>query len=421
MESQPNHPSWPSPLTKEALYGLSGEFVSLVEPHTESDPVALLSQFQSAFGNIIGTTAYFQVEADRHYLKVWPVLVGETSKGRKGTSLGHPKEIFRKIDPDWVQHRFMGGLSSGEGLIWQVRDEITKTEPIRGKGRITGGGLEVVVDEGVSDKRLFVVEQEFASTLRVIGRDGNTLSPTIRQAWDGGDLRILTRNSPVNATGAHISIVGHITRDELRRYLDRTEIGNGFANRFLWLCVRRSKVLPEGGRINEVNFDEITRRLTRIIEFAKEAGKLTKDERARGLWAEVYPDLSAGKPGLLGSVTSRAEAQVMRIACLYALLDESPIIRVEHLLAALALWDYSDRSAKYIFGDATGDEVADRILEGIRRNPVGLTRTEIRDLFSRHVKESSISRALSLLEGLNLIRVVRKGTAGRPIERWVAM
>ena len=203
---------------------------------------------------------------------------------------------------------------------------------------------QVLIDQGVSDKRLLGVEQEFSSTLRVMGRDGNTLSPTIRQSWDDSNLRTLTKNNPARSTGCHISIIGHITKDELRRYLDRTEMANGFANRFLWVCVRRSKSLPEGSCFGEDGFKSILGRLMRVIEFGRTAGEIKKDDRARGLWAEVYPDLSSGKPGLIGAVISRSEAQVMRLACLYAVLDQSVVITTDHLLAALALWDYCEAS-----------------------------------------------------------------------------
>ena len=417
LSSHKERLSWPSPLAQEAFYGLPGEFVNLIEPHTEADPAAILIQILTGIGNVIGATAFFQVEADKHYLKIFPVLVGETSKGRKGTSWGYIKTILKQIDPEC---RIMSGLSSGEGLIWQVRDEIKKNEPIREKGRIKGY-QEVVVDPGEDDKRLFIIEQEFASTLRVIGRDGNILSPVIRQAWDDGNLQALAKNSPAKATGAHISIIGHVTKDELRRYLDRTETGNGFANRFIWLCIRRSKTLPDGGQFYKQDFEPILKRLREAVEFGKTVGEMGKDSGAKKIWDGVYPDLSEGKPGLFGAVTSRAEAQVMRIACIYALLDESKMIREEHLLAALALWDYSEASARYIFGDATGDSVADRILQAIRGSTTGLTRTEIRDLFFRNVSGERMDTALSFLESHNLIRMAKQDTGGRPVERWVAL
>lgn len=411
---------WPPPLNEKAFHGLAGEFVKIIEPQTEADPVALLIQFLTAIGNIVGSRPFFRVEADSHYLKIFTVLVGETSKGRKGTSWGHIKNIFTQIEPSWGESRIMSGLSSGEGLIWEVRDEIRKNEPIKEKGRVTGY-QEVIIDPGKEDKRLLVVEPEFASTLRVIGRDGNTLSPIIRQAWDDGNLRVLTKNSPAKSTGAHVSIVGHITRDELRRYLDRTETGNGFANRFIWLCVKRSKSLPEGGRIADVDLAPMARKVQEVIEFGKNAGEITKDSQATEVWAEVYADLSEGKPGLFGAVTSRAEAQVMRLACLYALLDKSVEVRPEHLLAALAIWDYSEASARYIFGDATGDPIADRILVSLRVTPAGLSRTDIRDLFGRNMDAERIESALSILEKANLIRKDKEGTNGRPTERWIAI
>jgi hypothetical protein len=423
-ESTPLHTEthWPSPINDKAFYGLTGEFVRLVESHTEADPVALLVQFLSATGNVIGANAHFRVEADKHYLKINPILVGETSKGRKGTSLGYIKSLYQLVDPDWALGRLsFGGLSSGEGLVWEVRDEIWKKECIREKGRVTREFQQVLVDQGVSDKRLLVVEQEFSSTLRVMGRDGSTLSPTIRQSWDDSNLRILTKNNPARSTGCHISIIGHITKDELRRYLDRTEMGNGFANRFLWVCVRRSKSLPEGSCFREDGFKSILGKLMGVMEFGQSIGEIRKDDNAKKLWAEVYPDLSSGKPGLLGAVISRAEAQVMRLACLYAVMDKSNTITTKHLLAAIALWDYCEASARYIWGDATGDPVADRILGGVRHTDGGLSRTEISGLFLRHVSSSRIDLALVSLEALNLIQRIKQETGGRPVERWTAI
>ncbi len=122
--------------------------------------------------------------------------------------------------PDWCKGNVASGLASGEGLIWNVRDPIKRKEPIREAGKKTGKIIdyqEVIADEGIDDKRLLVMESEFASVLQVCSRDRNTLSAVMRQAWDTGYLRTMTKNSPARATDAHISIVGHVTRDELRR------------------------------------------------------------------------------------------------------------------------------------------------------------------------------------------------------------
>ena len=409
--------NWPDPMAEEAFHGLAGDIVRAIEPHTEADPVALLVTTLVYVGNALGRTVHGVAEADYHGTNLFAVLAGKTAKGRKGSSRGHIHELFARIDPVWTHTRTMGGLSSGEGLIWAVRDPIEKTEAIKEKGRYTGEYETVIVDAGVDDKRLLVFEPEFASVLKVMVREGSTLSPLVRQAWDTGNLRTMVKNNPAVATGAHISILGHVTKDELLRYLSDTEAGNGFANRFMWFCVRRSQVLPEGGGTPDYN--GLVQPLHDALEKAKEIGWLQRDSQARESWAAIYPDLSEGKPGLFGAVTARAEAQVLRLSVLYAAMDGADAIRLPHLKAALAVWEYAEASARYIFGDATGDPVGNRIIDALRNGE--LDRTSITQLFQRHLKASRIQQALNLLQTAGKVRCERRETNGRSVEVWTAI
>ncbi len=415
--------TWPTPPAQEAFHGLAGEFVEMVDAHTESDPVALLIQFLVGFGNVIGRCAHFAAEGHQHFCNLFVALVGSTSKGRKGSSWSHVLRVLHMVDEFWAAHRVGSGLSSGEGLISQVRDPIQQQQPIKEGGRVVDY-QKVTIDPGESDKRLLVIEEEFVRVLASMGRESNILSAVLRGAWDSGNLGTMTKNSPLKATGAHISIVGHVTRDELRRALNEIEQTNGFANRFLWCCVRRSKSLPEGGRVHEVDFDSFRYRLSEAIRFASDAGRLERDDQARERWHRVYDELSAGKPGLLGAVTARAEVQVMRLACLYALLDLSAVIRLEHLNAGLALWDYCERSAAYIFGTSLGNRTADTLLAALRQSSdVGLARTEIlHHGFNKNKTAAEITDALRLLHDNGLARAHSEvdSESGRIVERWFA-
>ena len=268
-----------------------------------------------------------------------------------------------------------------------------------------------------------MTETEFAKSLRVIGREGNTLSAVIRQAWDTGDLRVLTKLSPAKATGAHISVVGHITAQELKRYLTETEAGNGFGNRFLIACVRRSKLLPEGGRVHQEDLAALATRLRDAVERARAGDPLRRDDDVRHLWAGTYPRLTADRPGLYGAMTGRAEAQVTRLSCLYALADMSYVVRVEHLRAALEVWRYCQESARYLFGDALGESVADQLRTALRRaGPDGLMRSEVlRGVFSRNRSAAELEAAMQRLEGYGLTRrEVETSGPTRAIERWFA-
>jgi hypothetical protein len=412
-------PESPQPLEPEAFHGLAGEIVHMIEPHSEADPAALLIQFLSVFGNVIGSSTHFLVESTRHHANLFAVLVGETAKGRKGTSWGQIRTLLHEVEPEWSQKRIVSGLSSGEGIIWAVHDPIEKSEPIR-EGRRVTGYQSVLADEGVADKRLFIVEEEFSSPLRVMERQGATLSAVLRDAWGVGTLSSLTKNSPARATGAHVSVLGHITRAELLRYLTETESANGFGNRFLWVAVRRSKCLPEGGALSAESLRPLIERLRSAIAFARTAGELRRDEDTRTMWARVYPDLSDGRPGLFGSITSRAEAQVLRLSMIYALLDCSDTIRCEHLFAALAVWEFCAASARYIFGDTLGLPEADEILKALRETPEGLTRSAISDLFRHHRKAAVIEQALRTLEERGLAGRHSALTDGRSAEVWRA-
>jgi Protein of unknown function (DUF3987) len=402
---------WPE-LAEEALCGPPSEIVGAIDPHTEADPVAVLASLLAAFGNAIGRGAFFRVGADIHHLKLNIGLVGDTSKGRKGMSWGHIRELMNAADRCWTEERVLHGLSSGEGLIYAVRDRV------EGENK---KGETVILDEGVEDKRLLVLEAELAGVLKVMSREGNTLSPVIRQAWDDGALQTLTKNSPMKASNAHVSVIGHITKAELLRHLTETEAANGFANRFIWLLVKRSKELPFGGEWFKVDNAPLVRRLSAALEFGSAPVEVTWADSAREIWLEVYGPLSGGKPGLFGAVVGRAEAQVVRLAALYAVIGESHEIEREHLLAALALWDYSEKSARYIFGDATGDPVADQILEALRiAGKDGMTKTEISHLLGRNRSAERIARALSLLLSAGLVRRKTHKTGGRQAERWFA-
>jgi hypothetical protein len=396
-----------------AYYGLVGDVVKTFDPHTESDPVAVLIQVLTYFGNVVGSSPYYQIEGDRHHANLFIALVGPTAKARKGTSSGRARSVFVTADPTWIENRTKGGLSSGEGLINEVRDERTVWNQ--------KDDCEEIVDPGIADKRLMVTEPEFANALAVMERPGNNLSPVMRNAWDGLRLATMTKHSPLQATGAHISICGHITTDELRARLTRTDAASGFANRFLFLLVRRSKLLPFGGNLSDVELGNLCERVRKVVEAAKTIGRMDMTDEAREEWAAVYGDLSEGKPGLLGAVIGRAEAQVIRLALIYALSDGQDKIDLPHLKAALAVWEHAEVSAAYIFGDALGDEVADEILRALRQaRNTGVTRTAIRDLFGRNRKSGRIAAALALLLTKGLAENKLKDTGGRPSEIWFA-
>lgn len=412
--------SWPAKTAPKAFHGLAGEIVRAVEPHSEADPAALLALTLAAFGSACGRGPGWEIGGTFHATNLFVLVIGRTSDGRKGTGWDAIKPVFAGADPEWASERVQSGLSSGEGLIHAVRDPQTKQVPVKDRGKPTGEYIEETEDHGVDDKRLLAREGEFASVLRVMRRDGSTLSTTVRSLWDSGDVRTLTKGKPERATGAHVSIIGDITPDELRRELDDTSAANGFMNRFLLVCAKRSKELPFGGSPDQARLGELADTVRTSLRFAGMLHSIPFDGEARTLWEAEYSRLTAGHPGMFGAVTGRAAPQVRRLATIYALMDQSREVRLADLRAALALWRYCEDSARHIFSAKLGDRVADQLLKELRGAPGGLTRSDMRSILGGRVTGERIDTALDLLRENGLAYVKRQATGGRPAERWFA-
>ncbi len=396
-------------LHENAYHGPAGDFARLVGPRSEADEAALLVQMLCAFGNAAGRNAYFTVEADRHYLNLFVLLVGGTSTGRKGTSWSYVKLVMGSVDDEWERNCIASGLSSGEGLMYRVRDPIIQ----RKKSKDDPSGFkEVEVDLGVEDKRLLVTEGEFAQVLRVQGRESNTLSAMLRNFWDYGTHSNLVKNSPLKTTNAHISIIGHITPEEFTSSLKQNEMVNGYLNRFLMIRSQRSRLMPFGGNVSGVDLGPIVRRLTEAKEYAERVSEMTLSDEARDLWSKIYIPLETSRSGTLAKVTQRASPYVLRLACIYALLDLNKVVSIVHLEGALAVWQYAENTARSLFGGKTENKNAQKLLDVLRQKEAGMTKTDIRDLFQRNIGAEEIEMITLQLQSANLIYLTQTRTEG---------
>jgi hypothetical protein len=388
----PPHPILPD----AALHGLPGRIVRALAPHTEADPAAILLQFLVALGNLLGRAPYCRVGPTRHGLNLFLVLVGESSKARKGTSWRQIANLFAGVDPDWSNRRILSTRPSASVI------------------------LDILSARQTTDRRLFLLAEEFASVLQILTRENSHLSPLLRCAWDGADLSTHNGHRGLEISGAHISLVGHITQGELAPLLGRAESHNGFANRCLWAAVRRSQLLPEGGSLPTETQHSLAQELRAILSWAKTHNDLlfSRTGAARTLWREAYPQLAEGRADAYGAATSRAEAQVLRLSALYAAADQITEVDTVHLQAALALWDYCRASARLLFDTAPINPIARRIDEALGLAPEGLSRSAIRALFHGHVSKERIDMALQQLQSLGLMSQAMPPGRGRRGTLW---
>ena len=325
------------------FYGVAGEIVNSVDPFTEAARPAVLLHLLAGSGAMIGRGPHMVAGFAKHPASVWGLVTGGTSLGAKGTAEATASAFLRAAWPEFMDNRVLPGLSSGEGLIHQVRDAIDGT------------------DEGADDKRLYVVLPEFRTVMAQSRRETSTLAATLRLAWDSPwVLHVPNRgNNALKATGAHIVMVAHVTPGEFRAKVDPGEIAGGSLNRFLMVASRSSKDFPHEPLYPEDHLLKFGGRLRDAIDAAKMLGerRIGRTKKAQKVWAENYADLknpagaqSEDEEGILSAVVVRARPHVLRLALTYALLDQRTIVDEEHLGAALAMWRYSLDSARWLSG-----------------------------------------------------------------------
>lgn len=400
-------------LSDAALQGTAGGIVEAVMPYTEAHEAAILATLLARFGAMIGNFPHLRADNRPHAARVWPLIIGKTSTGAKGTSSGVVDALFDVVNhrlPEWALPK-VGGLSSGEGLIELVRD---------------GNGDDPNAknfDEGVVDKRLYVEESEFGGTLAVMERNGSILPRVLREAWDGGILRTLTRASPLAATGAHIVIVGHVTPGELKIKLTEAQMSGGTMNRFLPIASRRTKLCPDGGNIPEQILDASGQILADRVQHARKCDEVKRTAAATDLWHEQYAHLRRELPdGPVAKMLARAVPQVLRLSLVYALIDGYGEIDEPHLRAALALWEYVSATAEWMFGIEPDSGEQDALVKFIANGgKAGRTKTEItRDHYGRNRKAHEIDAVLTPLLRDGRIRQETSKGRGRPVTRYFA-
>jgi hypothetical protein len=380
----PALPGWPEPLGQKAYHGVAGDIARVMSPITEADPAGILTTLLATAGACMGHGAYIY-QGSAQSTNIFAVLVGETASGRKGTAGSLVRHVVSEAYPEW-EKLVVAGLGSGEGLIAHLKR-----------------------NEDIGEHRAIVMESEFGRLLTVMAREGSTLSPVVRDAWDGVPMgRFLAREQSL-VTYHHVGIVAHITPVELRAKLNGTDAANGFGNRFLWFAVRRTRLVPfpksPGSIITPYVAD-----LRRALVAAQTGGEVVWSTAAAERWEWLYATLTS-RPlhGITGAMAARAEAQITRLALLYALLDEERQIDTVHLEAAEAIWAFNERTVAYLFGASTGNRDADMLRDYLADGPLDWEAAKKAVGVRR---AADLREAVELLSSLGAVEVVTQGRGG---------
>ncbi|MDM0010884.1 DUF3987 domain-containing protein [Variovorax sp. J22P168] len=395
-----NHRNAPRP-DLAALYGLVGDVARAGSHSTEANPFAIALNFIAYMSCAVGRGPYMSVANTCHHARQFTLHIGRSGRGRKGDAVslvGRIAEAVKEVSEHGAPKIHRGGLSTREGLAFLIHDGYKD------------GKDEVPAEE---DKRLWVIESEFANVLHQGKREGNTLSAALRDLWDGVSIKPATKANRLSATAPHVCLSGAVTPSELRSLMAARELTNGFANRFLMIWAERTKMLPFPTPTSQETVDALARRVVQVLEFCRAREWVNRDHMsmeltppARERYGKLYMgelnDTSAGER--ISSLVERRAPMLLRLAMLFALCDLQSAVDVPHVQAALAWVRYSVESVKFVFASATEEseaaevnDAAQKIIDFLRVRGRA-TRTELTvDCFRRHSSKSLIDAALDAL------------------------
>lgn len=422
-------PLAPPQMRPEGFPPLLKQVCDMATSNSEAHPVAVAANVIAFFSALVGRAPFQRVGDAVLHCRPFLIVTGKSGKARKGTAENLPRRIFNQVDVLYTRRLQIderlrihaGGLSTGEGIAWAIRDGKDPDE--NGKGG----------DPGVIDKRLLVIESEFANVLAHCRREGNTLSATVRNLWDGRDLEPLTKSAPTRASSPHVCIVGHITGHELRERATDGDAANGLLNRMMILFVYRPRLVPLPTRTSDTDVDAIA---TRIADAAHAAvrgepfGNCTHEialsDEAAQMWCETYPRLTRDREGKIGALLARTEIYARQLAMIFALLDQRAEIEPCDLRAAIAWVDYWIESAAFVFRSGDGDDELDpfarEVFQMITARP-GITSTELQKHYqgnrSKEVR-AALETLLNLAPPLVIARKDARTTGRAPVRYYPA-
>lgn len=392
------------------LYGLIGDVARAGADNTEANPFAIAANFISFMSAAVGRGPYMAVGNTMHHCRSFTLHVGRSGRGRKGDAVALVVRIANAVhalDQNAAPQIHRGGLSSREGLVFLIHDGFKE------------GKREV---PPISDKRLWVVESEFANILQQGKRDGNTLSPALRDCWDGVSLKPATKSNRLHASDPHVNVSGAITPGELLALIASKDLSNGFANRFMLVWAERTQIVPFPQPTTLEHVKQLAKQVKAVLDYCQAQRFAERDhmridltEAAKALYSKLYRgelnDNSAGER--ITALIERRAPMLLRLAMLFALCDLKTEVDEHHITAALAWIRFSVDSMKFVFASAADEVAVAEVNEAaakIVRYLTGKTKVTRKELsvhcFSGHASKDRIDAALDELLSSNPPRVM---------------
>lgn len=401
------------------------DFVERVSRCLESDVNNIVSDFLACAGAAIGVNAHAKIAEDIHRPATFHMLIAPTSSG-KGTCFGVVDKLYREASNfDWPKST-RRGLRSAQALVRAINEsceEFRKQED---------GEDSEKSNPKYTEGRMLFRSSEIAELFKSFKQEWSTMSHKLRDVYDGGPVanEVADASKSYSVTKPYaVSIAGDVTPWELSTVINDVDFANGVANRFVWCVSHQARKLPRPPRMPDLS--DIARRLRTVLptEPLEEFSYSEEGGAVWDAWVATIPD----DDSKLGSACGRMRANALRLAVLFAVLDEQrlssaapPQIKASHVRAAAAIMDRHRATVGWFLANPTSipknlpEKKVDTLwskVEKLKSNLVDgqITAESLRALFSHETVEER--RAIAEAAGL---KERTEKTSGRGRTVWCA-
>lgn len=288
--------------------------------------------------SVFGDRGFLPDPSGKKYLNLWAIIAGKTTRLRKTTAKNFALDVIEAYE-----------LNALGGERINIGSDTTK----EGLGKILGdrdGKVSLIQTDEVSGmfREFYGKNYQVGTISYFTDLYGGSVPVVIRASKDAGQLK--RAKTIFNLLGVGI-------QSEIAEVLTRKDFESGFLPRVLWSIADPPPRAPGSDDYPEGSFEDSSAEIAKwAFKLKQRASKFNPekpsaiyiDEKAKNrynLWAEqVRKHAESFQDDALEAAVSRFQDSVRKSQALLAMYDGETVVRLQHVLAALAqaeLW-YGD-------------------------------------------------------------------------------
>lgn len=354
------------------------EFRDAHAESTEACNEFLFNAYLVAIGCVIGRRMNIRSSLRLH-ANFYTVNVGMSGRSRKTTAQGFLIDLLEMVQCGAFP---LHGISSPEGLIMVLSQ---------------------------NEKVLVVLNEIKSFFIKGAQESTRGLIPKLTELYDcPKKVSIPTKKDPITVENPFICMISSTTREWFHNSIDPDDIRGGLAGRFLYFAGPDKAPNPWPDIPNEILIEEAKQRLIEVAAFHHTENRVySSSAKARGVYDPWYRQMRTFEADneLLDAIGQRLHTHALKMAMIYAALDQTTDITVDHMEAAVAFADYQREVHKYVLegiGDSNEVKIEKKIVALLDRVGIFLTNREIQRRF-HDITAERLKRSLQNLAAMGAI------------------